>query len=81
MRTKVKKLVISFDSNLAAMAMEKAAKPGLGRVIPLPVSIAACCGFAYCTDVEKKDEVMEIMAANEIEYRDIHIISLYDNRR
>ena len=77
MRTKVPKLVVSFKSSTSAMAMESAARPGLGRIIPLPAKISTGCGLAFCADPRDEKEVMETLAASGIEHSGIHIIELY----
>lgn len=60
MRKKEQKLVITFYTTADAMGMEKMCKAeGLpGRIIPVPRSITAGCGLAWCTEIEHK-EIME----------------------
>ncbi|MEE1036716.1 MAG: DUF3343 domain-containing protein, partial [Oscillospiraceae bacterium] len=45
-----KKLVITFYTTTAAMSMEKICKEcsADGRIIPVPGSISADCGLAWC---------------------------------
>ena len=47
---KTEKLVITFYTTTAAMAMEKLCKESGadGRLIPVPGSISADCGLAWC---------------------------------
>ena len=80
MRLKVPKLVISFESSTAAMAMESAARPGLGRIIPLPAKISAGCGLAFCADPGDKDEVVKTLEESGIAHSGIHIIELYQSQ-
>ena len=79
MRKKIPKLIISFETTLAALALEKVARPGLGRIIPLPARISAGCGLAFCADVNDKKEIAELMTASGIKHNDIHIVELFDN--
>jgi len=61
------------------MALEKAARPGLGRVIPLPAKIAAECGLAFCANISDEKEIVELMKSSGIKHSDIRIIELYEN--
>lgn len=51
------KLVITFYTTTAAMAMEKICKEqgADGRIIPVPGSISADCGLAWCAKNESED--------------------------
>lgn len=77
MRHRVPKLIISFESSTAAMAMESAARPGLGRIIPLPAKINAGCGLAFCADPDDEEEVVKILEKSGIAHSGIHFIELY----
>ncbi|MDD7769719.1 DUF3343 domain-containing protein [Suipraeoptans intestinalis] len=59
MRKKERKLVVTFYTTADAMGMEKLCKEeGLpGRIIPVPRSISAGCGLAWCTELEQKDVI------------------------
>ena len=48
------KLIITFHTTTEAMAMEKACKESgaEGRIIPVPRSISAGCGLAWCAKLE-----------------------------
>ena len=50
MRKKELKLVVTFHTTADAMAMEKACKEQNvpGRIIPVPRTISAGCGLAWC---------------------------------
>ena len=54
MRPKTLKLVITFHTTAAAMAMEKFCKEENvpGRLIPVPRELTADCGMAWCAPVE-----------------------------
>ena len=45
------------------MAMEKAYKNDgdKGRLIPVPRSLSAGCGLAWCAETEEKEQIMQIM--------------------
>ena len=77
MRKKLPKLVVSFKSQTAAMALESAAGPELGRIIPLPAKIHAGCGLAFCADPQYEAKITEILTESGIEHSGIHIIDLY----
>ena len=49
---RTEKLVITFHTTTDAMAMERLCKERSagGRVIPVPSSISADCGLAWCAD-------------------------------
>jgi len=70
--------VISFKSNVSAIAMESLASPDLGRVIPLPAKISAGCGLAFCGNPQGEKQIMEVMADNGIEYSGVHIVEMYE---
>lgn len=51
MREKTLKLIITFHTTAAAMAMEKICrqKGYSGRLVPVPRSITSDCGIAWCS--------------------------------
>jgi hypothetical protein len=57
------KLVITFHTTTEAMAMEKACKESgaAGRIIPVPRSISAGCGLAWCAKPESIDSLKDLM--------------------
>ena len=57
------KLVITFHTTTEAMAMEKACKESVadGRIIPVPRSISAGCGLAWCAKPESIDSLKDLM--------------------
>ena len=59
MRKKERKLVVTFYTTADAMGLEKLCKEeGLpGRIIPVPRSISAGCGLAWCTELEQKEVI------------------------
>ena len=57
------KLVITFHTTTEAMAMEKACKElgADGRIIPVPRTISAGCGLAWCAKLESLDSLKDLM--------------------
>jgi hypothetical protein len=57
------KLVITFHTTTEAMAMEKACKEcgADGRIIPVPRSLSAGCGLAWCAKLESIDSLKNLM--------------------
>ena len=62
------KLVITFHTTTEAMAMEKACKEcgADGRIIPVPRSISAGCGLAWCAKPESIDSLKDLMEKQRI---------------
>lgn len=62
------KLVITFHTTTAAMAMERICKESGadGRIIPVPGSISADCGLAWCAQNESEDALLELMVLHGI---------------
>lgn len=62
------KLVITFYTTTAAMAMESICKAvgADGRIIPVPSSITADCGLAWCATNESEDTLLELMVQHNI---------------
>ena len=68
---RTEKLVITFYTTTAAMAMEQVCKAegADGRIIPVPGSITADCGLAWCADPANEAELMNLMARHDIRYQ------------
>lgn len=66
MREKSLKLVMTFYTTTAAMAMENACRTHAlsGRLIPVPREIDSGCGMAWM-DLPEKREKLEQLAQNE----------------
>lgn len=75
MLKKTQKLVITFYTTSAAMAMEShCTANGLdGRLIPVPGSISADCGLAWCARPESEELLKQAMAAQNITHQGIYI--------
>ena len=65
---KSEKLIITFYTTTDAMAMEYLCKANQaeGRIIPVPGSISADCGLAWCAKNESEDELLNLMVQNNI---------------
>lgn len=68
---KTEKLVITFYTATAAMAMEQVCKAegADGRIIPVPGSITADCGLAWCADPACEAMLLDLMARHDITYQ------------
>ena len=67
------KLVITFHTTTEAMAMESACKEcgADGRIIPVPRSISAGCGLAWCAKVESEAVLRTLMSEKGIVFQEI----------
>ena len=68
------KLVITFYTTTAAMAMESICKANGadGRIIPVPSAITADCGLAWCAKNESEDALLELMVRHNITAQGIY---------
>lgn len=68
MLKRTEKLVITFYTTTAAMAMERLCKEqgAEGRIIPVPGSISADCGLAWCANNESEDMLLDLMVRHHI---------------
>ena len=68
------KLVITFFTTTDAMAMESLCKASgaPGRIIPVPGSITADCGLAWCAGNECEDELLALLVQHKITVQGIH---------
>ena len=74
MREKTLKIVITFHTTSEAMACEKALHEGgiPGRLIPIPTSISAGCGLAWCMLPSEKEGVMNYMEEKKLLFEGIY---------
>ena len=72
MRPKAWKLVVTFHTTAAAMAMEKLCKEegGPGRLIPVPRELTADCGMAWCAPLDAEETLRALADAHHLEYAD-----------
>lgn len=68
------RLVITFFTTTDAMAMEQACRDAgaAGRLIPVPRSITAGCGLAWCAAPEKRDALESLMRSRSITWQEMH---------
>lgn len=61
------RLIVTFPTTTAAIAMEKLCREqGLpGRLIPVPRAISASCGMAWCAPTEAREALERTGAAAE----------------
>lgn len=66
-------LVITFKTTAEAMSMESHCKAqgAPGRLIPVPKSISAGCGMAWCAKPEMESYFRTFMAENQITCEEI----------
>ena len=71
---KTEKLVITFFTTTEAMAMEKTCREekAEGRIIPVPGSISADCGFAWCAPLESEEVLLELMQRHNLRYQGVY---------
>lgn len=63
MRKKELKLILTFHSTAEALAVEKLChqKCVPGRLIPVPQQISAGCGLAWCTAVNEREHLTNLL--------------------
>ena len=63
------KLIITFSTTTEAMAMEHMCKTKAldGRLIPVPKTITAGCGLAWCAKTESREHLDAEMKAHQIQ--------------
>ena len=68
------KIIITFRTTTEAMSMEQMCKEQKldGRIIPVPKSITAGCGLAWCAKLESRDVLKNSMLENGIEAEGIY---------
>ena len=74
MREKELRLVVTFHTTADAMAMEKAcqAQNVPGRLIPVPRSISAGCGIAWCVPLTEEESLRAVMEEQGIGPEGLH---------
>ena len=68
------KLVITFHTTTEAMTMEQVCKAAGadGRIIPVPRSITAGCGLAWCASPDSEAALVALMNDKGVRYQVIH---------
>lgn len=76
MRAKEEKLIVTFPSTAAAMAMEKRAREAgtPGRLIPTPTLVTATCGLAWMAPTEAREEVERVLSENGLQYEALRVL-------
>ena len=72
---KTLKLIITFHTTTDAMAMEACCKAAAadGRLIPVPRSISAGCGLAWCAAPDSEDALRTLMHSRAIAFQNVHL--------
>lgn len=73
-RPKEPKLVITFPTTTAAMAMDAACGPGQGQLIPIPRALNGGCGLAWCAEPGLETALLALMRDHNIQYQEKQII-------
>lgn len=73
MRKKELKVVAAFHTTADAMAAEQVcAVHGVpGRLIPVPRTLSAGCGIAWCSPIEERERLVGALEADDVEYEQI----------
>ena len=74
MLKKEPKVVITFHTTTEAMHMEQVCKAhhADGRLIPVPRSITAGCGLAWCANPGSRAALLQLMEEQQIRYQAVH---------
>lgn len=74
MRKLENKLIITFPSTVAAMAMEKACSETEtpGRLIPVPPVISAGCGMCWCAEPEDEEACTALLHRCGLAYEAVY---------
>ena len=69
------KLIITFRTTTDAMSMETCCRAAGadGRLIPVPRSISAGCGLAWCAAPGSEDALRALMQRSRIVFQDVHL--------
>lgn len=78
MKTKMQKVVFTFHTTAAAMAMEKRCRQAgaPGRLLPTPREVSADCGMCWCAPVTERETVAHIAEQNAIEIEGVYELML-----
>jgi len=73
-RKKELKLIVTYHTTADAMAMEKICRQQQvpGRLIPVPRTISAGCGLAWCAGLEERERLLGVMREAGIEQQALH---------
>lgn len=78
MRIKQLRLILTFKTTTAAMAMEAHCMSGEipGRLIPVPRAITAGCGTAWSSPPEWREKLSDAAAQAGIEIEGIYLLEI-----
>ncbi len=78
MRPRQLRLIVSFHTTTAAIAMERyCLENGVpGRLIPIPREITAGCGMAWSAPPEERDAVLAAAARGEIKIDGTYVLEV-----
>ena len=73
MRKKELKLGATFHTTADAMAAEQACAAGgvPGRLIPVPRTLSAGCGIAWCSPVGERERLVAALDGDGVEYEQL----------
>ena len=73
MRQKTERLIVTFPSTAAAMAMERRARElaAPGRLIPPPTVVTADCGLAWMAPPEAREQVEDLLSKNGLQHSEV----------
>lgn len=79
LREKSEKLIITFPTTTAAMAMEAACARNnvQGRLIPVPKEISAGCGLAWCSLPEQEQSVDALLTSESLACEGKYRVMMY----
>ena len=71
---KTEKLIITFYTTTEAMAAEQffKEKKADGRMIPLPGTISADCGLAWCAKIESEAYLLKLIKEQGLHFQGIY---------
>lgn len=73
-KIKSPRLVITFPTTTAAMAMDAACDAACGRLITIPQEMQGGCGFAWCAPPVLEEKLLSLMEAHKIAYQEKRIL-------
>lgn len=78
MRAKEEKLIITFPTTTAALAMERRARElgTPGRIIPTPTVITATCGLAWMAPTDAREAVEQMIRGNGLLFERVQVLML-----
>lgn len=78
MRAKEEKLIITFPTTTAALAMERRARElgTPGRIIPTPTVITATCGLAWMAPTDAREAVEQMIRENGLLFERVQVLML-----